>query len=211
VVRAVLLDPEARAPRNPILSTFGKLKEPALYISNLLRALGTTSDGVYLRTPVTSMGQNIYNAPTVFNYYQADFMVPGTDLAGPPFQIFDATSFFARANFAYNLIYQNTCDTGTPIAPSVCGPAPDATVYGSTGTKTNWQPLKTLAIDPAALVDAVASKLLHEPMPKVMRQRIINAVASVTVSVPVTQTQLLDRVRMAVYLTAVSPKYQVEQ
>jgi uncharacterized protein (DUF1800 family) len=117
-------------PRNAVLSSFGKPKEPVLIISNLLRALGATSDGVYLRTPAAAMGQNVFNSPPVFNYYQQDFVIPGTSLSGPPFHIFDATSYFARTNFIYNLIYNNTCDTGAPTSPSVCGPAPDITVYG---------------------------------------------------------------------------------
>lgn len=209
VVRAILLDAEARAPRNPVLSSFGKLKEPVLLISNLLRALGATTDGVYLRAPATAMGQNVYNAPTVFNYYQQDFVVPGTNLSGPPFQIFDATSYFARTNFIYNLVYSGTCDTGV-IAPSVCGPAPDPTVYGSTGTKINWQSLKGQALDPANLVDVVSMKLLNAPLPKAQRARVMNAVAAVPLGTPYTHLQLLDRVRMAVYLIAISPQYQVE-
>ncbi|HEX4885863.1 MAG TPA: DUF1800 family protein [Casimicrobiaceae bacterium] len=210
VVRAIVSDPEARAPRNPVVSSFGKLKEPALYTTNLLRALGATTDGVYLRTPVASMGQNIYNAPTVFNYYQQDFLVPGTEFAGPPFQIFDATSYFARVNFAYNLIYSNTCDTGQPTSPSVCGPAPDATVFGATGTKINWQPFKALATDPAQLVDTLSLRFVHETLPKAQRTRVINAVAAIALSATPTQAQLLDRVRMAAYLIVTSPKYQVE-
>ena len=210
VVRAILLDAEARAPRNPVMSSFGKLKEPVLVMTNLLRALGGSSDGVYLRAPATAMGQNVYNAPTVFNYYQQDFVVPGTNLSGPPFQIFDATSYFARTNFIYNLVYNTTCDTGTAISPSVCGPAPDVTVFGATGTKINWQGLKTFAPDVPGMVDIISNMLLNTTLPKAQRLKVINAVAAVPLSVPGTNTQLLDRVRMATYLIAVSPQYQVE-
>jgi uncharacterized protein (DUF1800 family) len=207
VVRAILLDWEAVKPRNPVLSIHGKLKEPVLYISNFLRSVGATTDGVYLRGQSSGMGQNVYNAPTVFNYYQQDYQVPGTTLSGPPFQIFDATSYFARVNFIYNLAYNTTCDSSTN--PQICGPARDATVFGSTGTKINWAPLKALADDPAALVDAVSMKLLFTKLPKAIRTQMINAVAAVNVSVPMTSTQRLDRVRMAVYLVGVSPQYQV--
>jgi hypothetical protein len=210
VVRAILLDSEARAPRNPVMSSFGKLKEPVLLATNLLRAMGGTTDGVGLRAPVTAMGQNVYNAPTVFNYYQQDFMIPGTDLAGPPFQIFDATSYFARTNFVYNLIYSTACDTGTGFSPRTCGPNPDVTVYGSTGTKIDYQALKTFSFDPPTLVDLTAMTLLNTKLPKGLRTQIINAVAAVPVSSPATNIQLLDRARVAVYLIAISPKYQVE-
>jgi hypothetical protein len=209
VVRAILLDWEAVKPRNPVLSIHGKLKEPVLYMSNFLRSVGATTDGVYLRSQSTTMGQNVYNAPTVFNYYQQDYQVPGTTLSGPPFQIFDATSYFARVNFIYNLAYNTTCDTGAPTSPQTCGPAADSTVFGSTGTKINWASLKALADDPAALVDAVSMKFLFTKLPKAMRTQAINAVAAVTVSVPMTNTQRLDRVRMAVYLVGASPQYQV--
>ena len=210
VVRAILLDAEARAPRNPVMSSFGKLKEPVLLITNLLRALNAQTDGVYLRTPAASMGQNIYNSPTVFNYYQQDYQVPGTTLSGPPFQIFDATSYFARTNFIYNLIYSTACDTGQPTSPSYCGPNRDVTVADSIGTKIQWQGYKTWAQDPAYLVDVLSANLLNAPLPKAQRTKIINAVAAVPLGTPFTNTQLLDRVRMAAYLIAVSPLYQVE-
>ena len=209
VVRAILLDPEAHAPRNPVVSSFGKLKEPVLLIANLLRALGATTDGVYLRAPATAMGQNVFNAPTVFNYYQQDYLVPGTTMSGPPFQIFDATSYFARTNFVYNLIYSTTCDTGAG-APSICGPNPDVTVFNSTGTKINWGPMKGQAIDPANLVDFVSNLLLNTKLPPAQRVKVMNAIASVPLGTPYTHLQLVDRLRMAFYLVAISPQYQVE-
>lgn len=208
VVKAILLDPEALAPENPIASSFGKLKEPVLAITSFLRQMGGTSDGVSLRgaTATTAMGQSVFNSPTVFNYYSADYMIPGTGLAAPQFNIFDATLYFARTNYFYNLIFSTTCDASSTI----CGPAPDTTVMGSTGTKVNYSALKALAQDPAALVSAVDNMLLYGTMSKAMRLSIIQAVNAVALSVPATQAQLLDRARAAVYLTVVSPKFQVE-
>ena len=46
LVRAVLLDPEARAgDTQPAASTDGKLREPVLFMTRLLRAFGSRSDG----------------------------------------------------------------------------------------------------------------------------------------------------------------------
>jgi hypothetical protein len=206
VVRAIILDPEARAPRNPVVGTFGKLKEPVMYLTNLVRALGGTSDGVDLIARSRAMGQDVYTSPTVFNYYPADFIVPGTSLAGPQFGILDATTYFARANNIYNLIYSATCDA----ALNICGANPDPTVAGAVGTKFNWAAMKGFATTPDVLVDYVTAILLRAPLSKYQRDAILKAVNSVTLSVTPTQTQLLDRVRMAVYLVAVSPKYQME-
>jgi hypothetical protein len=47
-------------------------------------------------------------------------------------------------------------------------------------------------------------------MSPAMRASIVKAVTAVAVSNPSTQQQRLDRARMAVYLTAISPKFQVE-
>jgi hypothetical protein len=210
VVRAILLDPEARAPRNPVRSKFGKLKEPVLYATSLLRQLGATSDGVALRTPLSNMAQNIFNSPTVFNYYNAEYVVPGTSLYGPAFEIFDATLYFQRVNWAYGLLYSSTCDTGGPGSPALCGPGPDATVSGSIGTKIDWTMVKAYVSDPAQMVTYVDNRLLHGTMSKAMRTSIIKAISAIPLSSPPTQQQALDRARMAVYLTAISPKFQVE-
>jgi hypothetical protein len=209
VVKAILLDPEALAPENLVSSSVGKLKEPVLAITSFLRRLGATSDGVYLRggSVATAMGQEVFRSETVFNYYSAEYMIPGTGLAGPPFNIFDATRYFARTNFFYNVTLGSTaCDT----ALSVCGPAPDVTVVSSRGTKIDYTALKALAADPMALVGAVDSLLLYGTMPKAQKLAIASAVGAIALSAPATQQQLLDRARTAVYLTATSPKFQVE-
>ncbi len=115
VIKAILLDPEALAPRNPITSSFGKLKEPVLLVTNLLRAMNATSDGVYLhRRRRANMDQEVYTSPTVFNYYPADYVIPGTSLAGPQFGIFNATTYFPRANFMYNLSLGASCPAAPP-------------------------------------------------------------------------------------------------
>ena len=60
------------------------------------------------------MDQNVYTSPTVFNYYPADYVIPGTTLAGPQFGIFNATTYFPRANFMYNLSLGASCPAATP-------------------------------------------------------------------------------------------------
>jgi uncharacterized protein (DUF1800 family) len=201
VVRAILLHPDARAPRNPVTSAFGKLKEPVLLVTSLLRALGATSDGVdpIFRTRV--MGQDVYASPTVFNYYPADYTLPGTNLAAPPFGIFDATTYFSRTNWIYNQVTLGASCTG-----NVCGPAADTSYVGAVGTRVDYSSLVALAADPAALVDRVDELLMQKTMPKFMRQQIINAVAAYGTSA----AELLNRARTAVYLTASSPRFQTE-
>jgi uncharacterized protein (DUF1800 family) len=201
-VRAILLHAEARAPRNPVVSAFGKLKEPVLYVTGALRALGAQSDGVDPISRVRAMGQDVYASPTVFNYYPADYVVPGTALAGPPFGIFDATTYFTRANWAYNQLTLAASCTG-----NVCGPAPDTSVVNAVGTRVDYTALAAIAADPAALVDRVDDLLLQKSMSRFMRQQIISAVAAYPSA---SAADLLNRARTAVYLTVSSPRFQTE-
>jgi uncharacterized protein (DUF1800 family) len=94
VVKAILLDPEARGDvkTDPI---YGKLREPVQLMTNLFRQIGVTSadglgqsDGDVNRFP-SAMSQSLFFAPTVFNYYPPSYVVPGTSLLGPEFAIFN--------------------------------------------------------------------------------------------------------------------------
>lgn len=188
VIRAILLDPEARGgmKQDPL---YGHLKEPVLFITHLMRALGGSSDGVYLRSQSTGMGQNVMMAPSVFNFYAPDYMLQNGLLA-PEFGIHDANAAFASANFAYQLIYGN-------------GAAADPAVAGSTGTRLDLTPFTALASDPAQLVDRLDVLLTHGTLSPSARSSIINAVAALTGS--------SDRARLAMYLLGTSSQFQVEQ
>ncbi len=79
VVRAVLLDPEARAPRAAQPETFGKPREPLLRFTALWRAFaGESSSGwVDFPWPDRVIGQAPLRSPTVFNFYRPDHEPPG--------------------------------------------------------------------------------------------------------------------------------------
>jgi uncharacterized protein (DUF1800 family) len=190
VVRAILLDPEARgdAPTDP---AFGKLREPALLFTGVARALGAASDGVMLRNASATVEQDVFNAPSVFSFYPPDTPLGGTALVSPSSQIFDSTTALARPNLIYSLLYK--------------GAPPDATVTGATGTTVTLSALASVGADPAALVDRLDVLLLHRTMSDEVRQAIIAAVGSVDAS------DVTGRARMAAYLVASSPQYQVER
>ena len=86
VLRAVLLDPEARgdAKTDP---RYGMLREPVLFIMAMLRGLDAVTDGNRLYEPAGAMGQDVFYSPSVFNYYPADYKIPGTSLIAPQFGI----------------------------------------------------------------------------------------------------------------------------
>jgi hypothetical protein len=134
-----------------------------------------------------NLDQNVFQSPTVFNYYPADYVIPGTTLAGPPFGILSTTTSLRRANFV-NTILNNG------IAVSVNAP---------TGTQVPLTALQSLAGNPAALVDELNRLLMHGTMSPAMKASIEKAVATVSA------TNTLSRARMAMYLVASSSQYQI--
>ena len=191
VVRAILLDPEARGARK-IDPAYGKLVEPVLYLTGVARALGARSDGVYFRQQSQNLSQFVFYPPSVFNYYPFDYVVPGTQLLGPEFGIQTSTTAINRANFANALVFST-------------GVAADATVAGATGTQLDISRYQALAADAGALADQLDRDLLAGSMSTAMRSAIMTAVNAVAA------TDTLNRARGALYLVLTSPQYQVQR
>jgi uncharacterized protein (DUF1800 family) len=102
VVRAILLDPEARAGDNPAntIRTVGKIKEPLLHMTNVLRAMGCTSaviDRNNPNNPFTAHSQNIYSAPNVFGYFSPNHKAPESLTPAPEQKLLDTSAFNSRS------------------------------------------------------------------------------------------------------------------
>ncbi|APV51177.1 hypothetical protein BWI17_16710 [Betaproteobacteria bacterium GR16-43] len=191
VVKAILLDPEARGARSADPS-FGKLSEPILYLAATARALGGRTDGVYFRVAASTLSQNVFYAPSVFNFYPPGYVIPGTTRLGPEFGIQNTSTAINRTNIAYGLIFANAI-------------APDPTVFGATGTTIDLTAYRAVAADAGALADRFGRYLLAGKMSPSMRSAIVSAVNAV----PATDT--LNRARTAAYLVVSSPQFQVER
>jgi len=191
ILRAVLLDAEARGDTKTA-ADYGKLREPALLVTNVARALNGSSDGVYLLQQSTAMGQSVFQAPSVFNFYPPNFPAPGTTLDGPPFKIMLTGTILNRANFANRILFGGNVN-------------PDATVAGATGTQVNLQPFQALAGDPDQLLDRLNLVFMHNTLSPQARQAVLTAVNAYAAN------DTLGRVRQAAYLIATSAQYQVEQ
>jgi uncharacterized protein (DUF1800 family) len=194
VIRAILLDPEARgdAKTDP---NYGHLHEPALFMTSILRNLGGQSDGVYLRAQANGMQQNIFTPPSVFNYFPPSYAIPGTTSLGPEFGIQDTTSALNRANFVYQLVYGNGGN----------GVLPDGNVAGSTGTSLDLSSYQSSAANADTLVQQLNQRMMHGTLSPVAGATIAQAINAVAA------TDAPNRVRMAVYLLASSQQYQVER
>jgi hypothetical protein len=197
VVEAILLDAEARGDTK-IEPSYGKLREPVLFLCNMLRMFDaksadrtTDSDG-YVTNFAGNMDQDTIRPTTVFSYFPADFGLPGSsELLGPEFGILSTSTSLRRANFINSLVFSNT-----PVSVGANAPA---------GTTISFAGLQALAANPAALVDEVNRIMLYNKMSTEMRNSIITAVTAVTAS------NTLKRARTAVYLVATSSQYQVQR
>ena len=199
VTRAILLDPEARGARKTD-PQYGRLREPVLFWTAMIRALDVTTDG-YRPAYVAGWDseQKLFAPPTVFNYYPADFTLLGSSIPAPEFGIFTTAEFLNRANHVNDLLYN--VDQGSPSNWAPFGFVPNAT-----GTPS---PALAAFLPDAANADALVERLnrlfLHGAMRADLRRTIVNAVNKIAVNQP------LRRVKMAINLTLVSIDYQVQK
>jgi uncharacterized protein (DUF1800 family) len=190
VVQAILTDPEARGDA-PAAADFGRLREPALFMTAMLRSLGGQSDGVLPRNAISAMGQPMFTPQTVFNFYPPSFVLPGTETLAPEFGIENAATALARANFVNTVIMQG-------------GAKPDPTVTGSTGTSIDLTALSAIT-DPNALITQLNQILMHGSLSSAASAAILTAVNAQSATDP------LAAARTASYLMLSSAQYQVER
>ncbi len=193
VVRAILLDPEATALPNPG-SDFGKLREPVLRYTAMLRQLGATSDDGFLFVAGYFLQeltkQHPLSSPSVFNFFLPAHSPAGeianAGLVAPEFQIVTSNSVVGITNlidFAVSADFVS--DVPEPFAPVSL-------------TYADYEPLVD---DPAALVDRLNL---------VMTGRTIDPTTLGVIEGIVTEVEDLDfRLRVAAYLVLVSADFAV--
>ena len=197
VVKAILLDPEARGSikTDP---NYGKLREPVQLATNLLRhfevkaANGTGQSDGYVNQIISPMGQNTFYSPTVFNYYSPDYVVPGTALNGPEFGILTTGTTIARANFVNTMVFNRV---------NVSANSP----FGTSISLAEMQALAAADTSGNLLVDTLNTRMMHGTMSTEMRNTILTAIQAVST------TDTLLRARTAIYLIATSSQYQVQR
>ena len=106
VIKAILLDVEARSLTAYDDPHAGRLREPYLRWARLLKSLGANSTNETYLIPDWShlkrMGQRIMSSNSVFNFFLPDYTPPGemadAGLVGPEFQILTATTAMSTQN-----------------------------------------------------------------------------------------------------------------
>jgi uncharacterized protein (DUF1800 family) len=212
VVQAILLDPEARGDvkTDP---NYGKLREPAQYITGFLRAFNvksfdktSTSDGVLGNRSSTdfsgTLDQPIFAPSTVFSYYQPAYEVPGAKILGPAFGILSTSTTLRRANDINTLVYSGVTVNLNPSTTSPDRPR---------GTSIDISNLEALAVNPNdfQITNALNALLFHGTMSTQMRDSIVTAMNAINDANLTTRHQ--KRARVAVYLAATSSQYDIQR
>jgi uncharacterized protein (DUF1800 family) len=187
LLAAVLLDSEARrgdtsATENPL---DGHLREPTLLMTNVLRQLNGTTDGQNIFFTAGSIGEQVFYAGSVFNFYSPLAAIPLTQppLFGPEFALYNTGSTLSRVNLIEQMIFSS-------ISP---------------GTTVELTAIAAMGNDPPTMIEALNQQLLHGTMSAPMQSAILAAVNAVPSSNP------LMRAQTAAYLIMSSSQYQVQR
>ncbi len=204
VLRAVLLDPEAR--QNFALRA-GKLREPVLRLANWMRAFEARSASGRFQMPsqddpLSGLGQTAMRSPSVFNFFRPSYTPPNTGIAAaglvaPEMQITAEPSVTGYLNLMQDVV-------------------PNGVGYGR-DVQAGYAAELKLAADPAALVDRVNLLLMNGAMTGALRGQILAAINSVPLPAATASNAAAvararhNRVYLAVYLSMASPEYLVQK
>lgn len=208
VIRAVLLDPEARdqpVTQNPPR----KLREPVMRLANWMRAFNAKSASTRfllgnMDDPLTALAQTPMRSPSVFNFFRPGYVPPNTSIASaglsaPEMQITGETSVTGYLNYMRGAV-PNGVGSGNPR---------DVTA--------DYSAEAALAETSDKLLDRIDLLLMNGNMPASLRSQILMAVNSVTIpkATPTNAAAIAgaknNRVYLAIFLTMASPEYIVQK
>jgi uncharacterized protein (DUF1800 family) len=203
VVKAILLDPEARYGFSGAnADRYGKLREPMLKLVQLWRITAPRSVNGRINLsidPAEWYGQAPLRSPSVFNFFRPTFQQPGEirdlGLFSPEFQIATDTMLVATPNDLDWRIFYFYIGSTYSYAQE-----PNALLmdYGAT--------LSPLAADPAALVERLNLLLMSGQISPFMRDVLVTRVTALP-----NDNRGRDRVQHALYLVLNSPEYSIQK
>ena len=209
IIKAVLLDPEARnLPTDAAaIAKYGKLREPALRLVQWARTfnakpadlsvvptaangwagpwnIGDLSDDVY------GLGQNPMRSPSVFNFYRPGYVPPqgemgANGITAPEFQICNEVTVAKYLNF------MNSCID-----------------VGRNDVKPDYSADFSLAKDAKALVDRYALLLAANALSESTKKTISDVVAIPDAS---TDAGCLLRIKATIFLIMATPEYIIQK
>lgn len=194
VVRAILLDPEAR-PESP-MDLDGKIKEPLLRLTQLWRAYDAVSaSGRYpFLGANVFFGQGPLQAPSVFNFFSPFYAPPG--------EIRDSS--FVAPELQISTEYQNTLVTNYMLFQAI-GLTSESTGLAEDDVFIDIAEEMAIAADTDALVEMVAGKLLADQISTTLEAEVKGMIDRIP------QSEAAIRVGEAIYFIASSPEFAYQR
>jgi uncharacterized protein (DUF1800 family) len=204
VVTAILMDPDARNATAAEDPAYGKLREPVIRMTHMMRAFqGTSASGKWqVRTTGanTSLGQTPLLASSVFNFWRPGYVPPATTVLGsrnlvaPEFQIVNEVT-----NAGYVNVIEQTISNG---------------IGTSNDVRLSLSNEVLIADQPELLADRLNRVLLAGQMSSALRKRVLDTLNAYAIS-PTDPTQAnqakTNRAKAAVLLVMTSPEYLVQR
>ena len=209
VVRAILLDAEARNP--PAGAVAGKLKEPLLRLTQFWRAYNVTSTSGRLGvarnftggSPSTQFGQGQGLSPSVFNFFSPFYAPPGEIADGgyvsPEMQLGTEILAASTTNYFYTQAFART--------------QAQAATLNADDMYINTADELALAADSEALVNRVADKLLGGAgqMSTALKAETKTQIERTTVPATNPANALATRSADAIYFIVTSPEFALQR
>jgi len=193
VIRAILLDGEARQPSTA--PGGGKLREPILRLIQWARSVNLTSPGDLwaigdTSNPATRLGQSPLRSGSVFNFFRPGYVPPNSQLGtnnvtAPEFQLCNESTVAGYLNFMQSLIGNGIGDM-----------------------KPDYTADLALAADPAAMVQRQALVMAGGDLSATTITTIATAVATIKAD---TDAGKLNRVKASWLMVLAAPEYQVQK
>lgn len=196
VIKAVLLDIEARKPANgSAATTYGKLREPILRLSAWARAYAATSPSDTWNVgntsdPATRLGQSPGRSPSVFNFYRPGYVPPNSSIGAaamvaPEFQLNNESSVVGYVNYMQRAVSRGVNDI-----------------------KADYSALLPLADNATALFDEVNLVLAASQIGTDTRTLLVSAIDTMSAG---TDAARLNRIYAAVTLVLAAPEFLIQK
>lgn len=213
IIKAILLDPEAKSCDSGNANDFGHLREPFIRYVQINKALDVSTISGNYRNDMDYVyrfvGQKPLTSPSVFNFFSQNYQPIGPiedmDKVGPEFQITNAQTIMGYINGLYRFIIQENI-------------ADEYDLFTNEDDNTYSNEVSTLDIsDEMLLGDNDKIHILLDRLNLILAQgRLsdpsINIIEEALLQFPVTtETERRDRVKLAIYLVLSAPEFLINR
>ncbi len=199
VLRAILLDKEARDLAVAAGDQAGKQREPVIRFANLLRAMRSFSSSGHtniwvLDSADNALGQSPLLAPSVFNFFSPDFRnvgaIASAGLYSPEFQITTDTTVVGGINFFAGVIRDGGFKGWGPEEHRI---------------KFDFVAWDGIAVDAATLIDNINLLFMNNNMKPDTRTSFMRAINSIDPKLRI------ERIKMALSLAMIAPEFVIQR